>query len=338
MPWRLSAKSYLVPVGSSAAKSYLVPFASKGYRPRMSAASLTPPAWTPRRIQVGPWTLTALQDAWFRLDGGAMWGVVPKVLWERMTPPLADNTILLAARPFLAQRGDLNVIVEGGMGARWNDKQRAMYHVDLTYTLPSTLAALGLGVEDIDHVVASHCHFDHIGALVVDARAGQLAPLFPRALHHFPRKELAASRVADHPRRASYRADDLEPIVASGRLALYEGESSLFDDTLRLIEVGGHSEGMTVLRFRSGDAGPDAAFWGDLVPTTHHIQPPYIMAYDVDVPRSFQRRTEWLARWADEGLIGLSYHDPDVPFATLARDGKRYVATPCATAEAPRAR
>jgi glyoxylase-like metal-dependent hydrolase (beta-lactamase superfamily II) len=288
-------------------------------------ASLLPPTWTPKRIQVGPWTITALMDAWFRLDGGAMWGVVPKVLWERMTPPLADNTILLAARPYLAQRDGLNVIVEGGMGGRWNEKQRAMYHVDLTYTLESTLAAVGVGLDDIDHVVASHCHFDHIGALVVD-RGGALEPLFPRALHHFPAKELAASRVPAHPRRASYRSEDLQPIEASGRLALYSGESTLFDGGLQLVEVGGHSEGMTVLRFRAEGSGPDAAFWGDLVPTTHHIQPPYIMAYDVDVPRSFAMRTEWLARWADEGLVGLSYHDPDRPFTTLVRDGKRYVA------------
>ena len=288
-------------------------------------ASLLPPPWTPKRIQVGPWTITALMDAWFRLDGGAMWGVVPKVMWERMTPPLADNTILLAARPYLAQRDGLNVVVEGGMGARWNDKQRAMYHVDLTHSLEGTLAAVGLGIDDIDHVVASHCHFDHIGALVVE-RAGALVPLFPRAMHHFPRKELAASRVPAHPRRASYRAEDLEPIEASGRLTLYEGESTLFDGGLRLSEVGGHSEGMTVLRFDAEGDGPDAAFWGDLVPTTHHIQPPYIMAYDVDVPRSFAMRTEWLARWADEGLVGLSYHDADRPFTTLARDGKRYVA------------
>ncbi|MEZ6015757.1 MAG: MBL fold metallo-hydrolase [Planctomycetota bacterium] len=263
-------------------------------------------------------------DAWFRLDGGAMWGVVPKALWERMTPPLADNTILLAARPYLAQRDGLNVVIEGGMGARWTDKQRAMYHIDGTWSLESTLATVDLGLDDIDHVVASHCHFDHIGALVVE-RDGALEPLFPRATHHFPRKELAASRASAHPRRASYRADDLEPIEASGRLQLHEGTSSLFGGALSLIEVGGHSEGMTVLRFHAEGAGPDAAFWGDLIPTTHHVQPPYIMAYDVDVPRSFAMRTEWLARWADEGLIGLSYHDADRPFTTLGRDGKRYV-------------
>lgn len=290
-----------------------------------AVASLLPPPWSPRRVQVGPWTITALMDAWFRLDGGAMWGVVPKVLWERMTPPLADNTILLAARPYLAQREGLNVLVEGGMGARWSEKQRAIYHLDLTHTLESTLAAVGIGLEDVDHVVASHCHFDHIGALVVE-REGGLAPLFPRALHHFPRKELEASRVAAHPRRASYRADDIEPIEASGRLALHSGRTTLFDGGLELVEVGGHSEGMTVLRFRAEGAGPDAVFFGDLVPTTHHVQPPYIMAYDVDVPRSFAARTEWLARWADEGLIGISYHDPDRPFTSLTRDGKRYVA------------
>jgi glyoxylase-like metal-dependent hydrolase (beta-lactamase superfamily II) len=291
-------------------------------------APLHPPAWSPRELRVGPWRITALMDTWFRLDGGAMWGVVPKVLWERMTPPLEDNTILLAARPYLARRDDgLTVVVEGGMGTRWNDKQRAMYHVDATWSLGSSLAAVGVGPEDVDHVVASHCHFDHIGALVV-LEDGELRPLFPRALHHFPRKELAAARVPAHPRRASYRLDDFEPIERSGRLVLTEGEGQLFDGSVTLTEVGGHSEGMTVIRFHAEGEGPDAVFWGDLVPTTHHVQPPYIMAYDVDVPRSFAMRTEWLARWADEGLVGLSYHDPDRPFTTLVRDGKRFVAQP----------
>ena len=83
---------------------------------------------------------------------------------------------------------------------------------------------------------------------------------------------------------------------------------------------------MTVVLFGDGMEGPTAAFWGDLIPTTHHIQPPYIMAYDVDVPRSFEMRTRWLARAADEGIVGLSYHDPARPFTRLVRDGRRYAA------------
>ncbi|MEM9803452.1 MAG: MBL fold metallo-hydrolase [Planctomycetota bacterium] len=294
--------------------------------PDGQAASEPPPAWTPTALQAGGWRVTALFDARFRLDGGAMWGVVPKNLWERMTPAADDNTIELAARPFLAERDGVKVIVEGGMGGRWDDKFRKIYHLDRPEgtTLRATLAALDVGPDDIDHVIVSHCHFDHIGALV-DERDGELVPLFPRARHHFPRAEVSAAHVKVHPRRASYRADDIDPLVDAGLVDLHEGDYRLFDD-LAVSEVGGHSEGMVVIRFDPDGDRTRAIFWGDLVPTTHHVQPPYIMAYDVNVPQSFQMRQEWLARAADEGLVGLSYHDPERAFTRLERDGRRFVA------------
>lgn len=290
------------------------------------ATGAAAPAWTPASLQAGGWRITALYDATFALDGGAMWGVVPKNLWAKLTPPAEDNTIRLAARPFLAERDGVRVVVEGGMGDRWDDKFRRIYRLDRpeATTLRSTLAALDVGPEDIDHVVVSHCHFDHIGALV-ELRDGGLEPLFPRARHHFPTAEVGASREPVHPRRASYRSDDIDPLVERGLVDMHDGDHRLFDD-LELTQVRGHSEGMVVVRFNSGGDGVSAAFWGDLVPTTHHIQPPYIMAYDMDVPRSFAMRTEWLARAADEGIVGLSYHDPERAFTRLERDGRRYVA------------
>ncbi|MDG1049080.1 MAG: MBL fold metallo-hydrolase [Planctomycetota bacterium] len=282
--------------------------------------------WSPTSLEAGGWKITALYDATFGLDGGAMWGVVPKNLWARLTPPAEDNTIRLAARPFLAEKEGVKVVIEGGMGDRWDEKFRRIYRLDrpASTTLRATLAALDVGPEDIDHVVVSHCHFDHVGALV-ELRDGALEPLFPGARHHFPTAEVGASRAAIHPRRASYRADDIDPLVERGLVEMHDGDHRLFED-LEMVQVGGHSEGMVVIRFNAGGDGVTAAFWGDLIPTTHHIQPPYIMAYDMDVPRSFSMRTEWLARAADEGIVGMSYHDPDRAFTRLERDGKRYVA------------
>ena len=125
------------------------------------------PAWERRSVQAGEWKITALSDGFFRLDGGSMWGVVPANIWRKLTPPAEDNTIRLALRPFLLERGDVRAVVEVGVGDRWEEKWRGIYHIDRTETLEGTVRACGLEPEEITHVVASHCHWDHIGSQVV---------------------------------------------------------------------------------------------------------------------------------------------------------------------------
>ena len=137
-------------------------------------ASNEPPAWEPRSVQLGEWRATALCDGFLRLDGGSMWGVVPANLWRRMTPPLEDNTILLALRPFLLERGEDKVLLEVGVGDRWTEKQRAIYHLLPTTPLEEALAACGVTPEEVTHVIASHCHWDHVGHMVVE-KDGELA-------------------------------------------------------------------------------------------------------------------------------------------------------------------
>ena len=288
-------------------------------------ASTEPTPWTPRRVRAGEWTITALTDGFLRLDGGSMWGVVPANLWRTMTPPAEDNTILLALRPFLAERGDLRVVIEVGVGGRWERKWREIYHIDRSVDLADSLAAVGLQPEDVTHVVASHCHFDHIGAQVIE-RDGRLVPLFPRARHLAPRVEVEVAKHPDHVRRASYRPDDVVPIEEAGLLdpfdAPLEGVELL--PGLRAYDAGGHSDGVVVLTLNEEGDGDTAIFWADVVPTTHHIQPPYIMAYDIDVTRSYESRSRWLERAADGDWIGLFYHDPDQAFGRVRREGRRF--------------
>jgi glyoxylase-like metal-dependent hydrolase (beta-lactamase superfamily II) len=144
-------------------------------------------------IEVGAWRITPLSDGTMRLDGGGMWGVVPRSLWARMTPPAADNTIPLALRPFLLQREGYTVVVEPGVGGHLPEKWARNYALDRTTTLARSLAALGLAPEDVTHVVASHCHFDHIGGWITRDERGALAPLFPRARHLAPAIEGAVA-------------------------------------------------------------------------------------------------------------------------------------------------
>ena len=298
------------------------------------------PGSAPRSVQVGEWRITALSDGFFRLDGGAMWGVVPAKLWRPLTPPDPDNTIRLALRPFLAERGDAKVLIEPGIGDRWDAKSRAIYKLERETTLERSLAAGGVGPEDVTHVVLSHCHWDHCAAAVVE-REGELVPLFPRARHFAPRTEIERAKRPGHARAASYRADDVLPLEQAGLLEPFDDRAELVPGVVAHV-LGGHSDGVSVVTIGvdeadrdAGGAGPGAVplgdgaiFWSDVVPTTHHVQPPYIMAYDLDVARSYEVRSEWIRRAAARGWIGLFFHDESIPFARLARDGKRFAAIP----------
>lgn len=273
-------------------------------------------------IRAGDWTITALSDGFLRLDGGSMWGVVPATLWRKLTPPDADNTIRLALRPFLARRGDARVLVEAGVGDRWDAKWRAIYAIERDRTLVRSLREIGVEPDQITHVVASHCHWDHVGALVVE-RGGKLLPQFPGARHFAPAIEIEMAKHPGHARSGSYRADDVVPIEAAGKLHGYSGSVEILPG-LRAHVLGGHSDGVAVVTFNEDGPGDTAIFWSDVVPTTHHIQPAYVMAYDIDVVKSFEQRSAWLARAADAGWIGLFYHDDLHAFGRIRRAGKRF--------------
>ncbi|MDA1264745.1 MAG: MBL fold metallo-hydrolase [Planctomycetota bacterium] len=293
----------------------------------MAAASIDPVPYAPREITVGRWRVTALQDGWLRLDGGAMWGVVPAPMWRPMTPPDDRNRILLALRPFLLRDGEHTVILELGVGDRWGQKELDRYGIERTDTLEESLAQVGVAPGEVTHLVASHAHWDHIGSAISE-RDGVLVPTFPGATLALPRVEADMVLDPDPIRRGSYRPEDLRTLEDAGLVRRFEDGEELLPGLFGHV-LGGHSDGSSVIRL-AGEDGPDGVFWGDVCPTTHHIQPPFIMAYDVNAGLSYEVRSRWLARSADEGLLGLFYHDADIAFGTIAWDGRRYTCTPIA--------
>jgi len=261
-----------------------------------------------------------------------MWGVVPANLWRKLTPPADDNTIRLTARPFLLRRDDIVVVIEPGYGDRWEAKWQGIYHMERTSNLVASLAANGVKPEDVTHVLATHCHWDHIGSIVVE-RDGNLVPLFPNAKHHFPSIEVAMLKQQDHARKGSYRTEDLAAVEDAGLLEEFDaskddGEPGLeILPGLRFHTLGGHSDGSSLLLVNPDADADTAVFWGDVVPTSHHIQPAFIMAYDIDVVRSFEQRAKWLERAAERGWLNLFYHDEFHAAGRLSKEGRRYVCT-----------
>lgn len=273
-----------------------------------------------REVRIGRWRVAALRDGVFALDGGAMFGVVPRPIWERLTPINADHTIPLATNPFLFDDGERRVVVEPGIGRRWGAKERAMFHIEHPGGgLEASLRAAGVAPEQVTHCLMTHAHWDHIGAACgEDGR-----PVFARAEHWLPEIERRAALDPDHLRRASYRREDLAPVIEAGLLRTFAGEVEILPG-LRMIEVGGHSDGISLVLLEDG--GATACFWADVVPTANHVHLPFIMAYDMNAERSWHVRSEWIPRAAAGGWWNLLYHDLHRPIVQFRQDHHRYQA------------
>ena len=272
-----------------------------------------------QQAQVGKFKIRALRDASFALDGGAMFGVVPRALWQKLTPVFDDNTIPCATNPFLIECGEHVIVVETGLGRRWNEKQRSMFHIDYSqgHCLVESLAAAGVNPEDVTHCLLSHAHWDHAGA-ACDADG---KPMFPNAEYWLDEVELEASLQADHMRRASYRREDVQPLVDAGLLHTFKEHQEIVPG-VTMQTFGGHSEGLSLIKFE--DAGKTAAFWTDFVPTRNHVHLPFIMAYDMDASRSYEIRQQLIPLACEEQWLCMLYHDPVSPLGHFTFDGRKY--------------
>lgn len=248
-----------------------------------------------------------------------MFGVVPRPMWERMTPVNEDHTIPLSTTPFLVEDGEHVILIEPGLGLRWPEKQRSMFHIDHTdgHELLASLRAAGVEPEQVTHCLMTHCHWDHIGAAC--GEDGQ--PVFPNAQYWTPQSERDACMTPDHLRRASYRREDLEPIEVAGQLRTFTGEAEILPG-VRMVEVGGHSDGIALVILGEGEQ--HACFWADVVPTRNHVHLPFIMAYDMNAAKSYEVRREWISRAAEEHWTCLLYHDPEQPIGHFVAGERRF--------------
>ena len=177
-------------------------------------------------MRLGTLRLDVVPDARFRLDGGAMFGVVPKVLWEKRFPADEKNRIELATNCLLVRGDDFTLLVESGLGSRWDAKEREMYGIESPPSLSGSLAALGVAPADVDALVLSHLHFDHAGGACLD-EGGAAVPAFENATLYVQASELAHARAPNERDRASYRPEDWEPWARAGRLEAVEGEREI---------------------------------------------------------------------------------------------------------------
>lgn len=306
-------------------------------------------------MRLGEFELHSFLDGFFGLDGGAMFGVVPKPVWERTNPADSRNRIRLASRPLLVVAAAERILIDTGIGDKWDEKARSIYSIERSSTVESSLARAGFKPEDITKVVLTHLHFDHAGATTRLNEHGKLVPRFPNARHYVQQREWEAALTPNRRSRASYVPADYLPVHEAGLLQLLDGDVELVPG-LRLVPTGGHTPGHQIVLIkdnsevrsqkpesRIGDAEPlnpripgpqnpfrgrTAVFWGDLIPTRSHIATPYIMGYDLS-PLETMEQKEKLVQQAIAGKwLSFLEHDPEYACGVIEEEDGRPVLKP----------
>jgi glyoxylase-like metal-dependent hydrolase (beta-lactamase superfamily II) len=258
----------------------------------------------PRKL--GRFQLQRLSDGQFRMDGGAVFGVVPRVLWEKITPPDARNRITMATNCLLVRTPDANILVEAGIGPKLSDKERDIYGYERDPGLPASLAEAGLQLEDIDLVIMSHLHFDHCGAIVTPGRDGELMPLFPRAKHVVQARELEAWRRPDPRSKPSYRPENLDLLERSSRLRVVDGDAEVAPG-IRVRVTGGHTAGHQAVYVT--DQEQTVVFTGDFLMIPAFLKVNWVSGMDLYPVESMERKVPFLQEAARDKQLIWFYHE-----------------------------
>ena len=270
-------------------------------------------------MQLGDFELISLSDGAFRLDGGAMFGVVPKPLWERRAPADEKNRIALRMRPLLVKTRNERILIDAGCGDKMSAKDATIYAMDRTLSLDHSLATAGLTAADIDIVIASHLHFDHAGGFtkVVD---GQVVPRFPNARYKIRRAEYEDATHPHERNRASYFAENFVPLVDAGVVDFHDDDGELLPG-IRAIRTGGHTMHHELITIQSG--GRTAVFTADLMPTAAHVDEAWIMGYDL-YPMDTLAFKRTFVREAIAGEYVIFFeHDPAIAAGVIRDENGR---------------
>jgi len=255
----------------------------------------------------------------FGLDGGAMFGVVPKVLWQKKSPPDANNRIRMRANSLLVRAEKKTILVETGNGTKMDAKLRSIYNVQDGDPLTESITAAGVSADQIDLVINTHLHFDHCGGNT-RVHQNRVVPTFRRARYVVQRAELEHAMNPTERDRASYLPENFSAISKEGRWDLVDGDKEIFPG-ISVARIPGHNANIQAVVISGG--GKTLAFVADLLPTRHHVSLPWIMAYDLFPLQTLETKRRWLAQMVAENWIVVFGHDPDIPAATLhQRDDK----------------
>ena len=279
------------------------------------------------RTHVGDFELTVCTDGTYRLDGGAMFGVVPKTLWERRAPADALNRILLGLNTIIVRTGKQTVVIETGIGNKLSAKMREIHSNQ--ELLPASLAAAGVRVDEVDVVINTHLHFDHCGWNTTLHPDGSVTPTFPNARYFAHRGEVEHGHLQLDRDKVSYLSPNYDPLIESGQMTLLDDErirtAAEICPGIRVELFPGHTAQLMAVhiesRSHSGSA-QHACYISDLIPTTAHLDATWVMGYDLDPVRSIAERKRFYARAIPENWLVLFTHDHATPMARIGINEK----------------
>ncbi|GLH70135.1 MBL fold metallo-hydrolase [Geothrix rubra] len=281
-------------------------------------------------MQFGPWDVQIIGGGTFRLDGGAMFGTVPKVVWQKLYPADEDNQILMATNCLLI-RGEVGgkrhvILVDNGNGDKESDDFMARFKFEGRGVLDANLAKHGVKPADITLCILTHLHFDHAGGSTRLDGMGRPVPSFPNARYVVQARDLADARRPHLRVKASYLPQNWEPLEAAGLLDTVDGATTLLPG-ISVRPAPGHIAGLQNVVVEGG--GRRLVYLADLIPTARHIQPAWVMGYDLDVVTCVDERQKVLDEVAGTDTVCVFEHDPDIPAGTVSRDAKgKYLVAP----------
>lgn len=271
-------------------------------------------------MQLGDFEITPLLDGHFRLDGGSLFGIIPRPLWEQRMKPDERHRVRLAVRCLLVRNGKRTILIDSGQGNKYSEKFQDRFAVEQPVTLIENLCKHGVRPEDVTDVINCHLHFDHAGWNTVRENgnsSSRLVPGFPNARYWSQRGEWERARVYSTEKdQASFQPDDYLPLEEP-RWELVEGPRTIIPG-IEIIPVPGHSLFTEGVLLSAGDR--KVAFLGDLMPTVHHAAYPWIAAFDLHPVRTLATKREILPRAVQEKWICVFDHDPDVVAGRIVRE------------------
>lgn len=271
-------------------------------------------------MKIGRFEIYPILDGFFRLDGGAMFGRVPKEMWKKNNPADRQNRILLALRCLLIQSQKNNILIDTGIGDKYNQKFIRRFAIDRQFNLDSSLSQRGLSREDIDIVINTHLHFDHCGGNT-RIKNQQVIPTFPNAKYLIQKGEWEEARSGNLLTKASYYKDDFLPLEDYGLVEFIKEEIVEVESGITLLRTGGHTKNHMIVKIEA--AYQTVFYLADLIPTVSHLNYPFVMAYDTQPLETVKKKIEILSEVAENQSLLIFEHEPKFDAAFIEIKDKK---------------